>query len=146
MIRTIQGVRNVKWATPKKETYELEVNFNELAEEWTPFHAVPDDTEAHGVLLYNNCKNGVYGAIGDYEPRPDITGDDAREQLRLERDHLIAMSDWRGNSDVPMSDEWKAYRQALRDLPQNNPDPVFGYDATKEAYHWKNVTFPTEPS
>jgi len=146
MIRTIAAVRNVRYANPQKTSYYLEVDFNELDENYTPFHAVPTDTEAHGVLLYNNCKNGVYGTVGDFLPDPDITGDDAREHLRIERDNLIAVSDWRGNSDVPMSNEWQAYRQALRDLPQNNPNPVFGYIGPEKGYGWKNVTFPTEPS
>ena len=38
-------------------------------------------------------------------------------QLRIERNRLFLKSDWMANSDVTMSDEWKTYRQALRDLP-----------------------------
>ena len=45
----------------------------------------------------------------------------------------LAETDWMANSDVTMSDEWKTYRQALRDLPANTSDPL-------------NPTWPTKPS
>ena len=53
--------------------------------------------------------------------------------LREDRNELLAETDWMANSDVTMSDEWKAYRQALRDLPANTKDP-------------SNPTWPTKPS
>ena len=53
--------------------------------------------------------------------------------LRRNRDALLAETDWMGNSDVTMSDEWKAYRQALRDMPATESDP-------------SNPTWPTKPS
>ena len=37
--------------------------------------------------------------------------------LRIERDTRIAKTDWRASSDLTLSDAWKTYRQALRDLP-----------------------------
>ena len=54
-------------------------------------------------------------------------------ELRLERNILLAETDWMANSDVTMSDAWKTYRQALRDLPANTSDP-------------SNPTWPTKPS
>ena len=36
--------------------------------------------------------------------------------LRLERNILLAETDWMANSDVTMSDAWRTYRQALRDI------------------------------
>ena len=62
--------------------------------------------------------------------------------LRIERDRRIAKTDWRGNSDLTMSDAWKTYRQALRDLPATaSPklDSINELDLT-------SVTWPTEPS
>ena len=42
--------------------------------------------------------------------------------LRVERDRRIAKTDWRASSDLTLSDAWKTYRQALRDLPaKSNP-------------------------
>lgn len=53
--------------------------------------------------------------------------------LRGVRNDLLAETDWLANSDVTMSDAWKTYRQALRDLPANTSDPA-------------NPTWPTKPS
>ena len=36
--------------------------------------------------------------------------------LRIERNRLLAETDWTGNSDVTMSSEMTIYRQALRDI------------------------------
>lgn len=36
--------------------------------------------------------------------------------VRLKRNALLAESDWRAMSDLTLSDEWKTYRQALRDI------------------------------
>lgn len=58
------------------------------------------------------------------------------KRLREARDEKIAKSDWRANVDVtPMSDEWRAYRQALRDLPST----ITSWDDF-ETFSW-----PTEP-
>ena len=41
----------------------------------------------------------------------------ALEDLRQRRNNLLKATDWMANSDVTMSDDWKTYRTALRDLP-----------------------------
>ena len=62
--------------------------------------------------------------------------------LRLERDKRIALTDWRASSDLTMSDAWKTYRQALRDLPASaSPSLDSDYDLDLTS-----VTWPTEPS
>jgi transposase len=38
------------------------------------------------------------------------------DQVRAERDSKLAATDWMALSDVTMSPEWAAYRQALRDI------------------------------
>mgnify|MGYP003133594376 FL=1 len=53
--------------------------------------------------------------------------------LRKNRNALLAETDWMANSDVEMSDAWKTYRQALRDMPATESDP-------------SNPTWPTKPS
>ena len=60
----------------------------------------------------------------------------AWQALRIERDNKIAKSDWRANSDVEMSDAWKTYRQALRDLPSTLNDTTVQ----------ETITWPEEPS
>lgn len=52
------------------------------------------------------------------------------------RDNLLSQSDWvvakAFETGVTVSDDWKTYRQALRDVPtQSDPD---------------NITWPTKPS
>ncbi len=39
--------------------------------------------------------------------------------LRIERDRLLKDTDWRASSDLNLPESWRAYRQALRDLPAN---------------------------
>jgi len=46
----------------------------------------------------------------------DVDWDDLRNQ----RDQALIDSDWRAVKDRTMSQAWKDYRQALRDLPQQN--------------------------
>ena len=53
-------------------------------------------------------------------------------QVRQERDWKLQETDWRASSDLTLSDAWKNYRQALRDVPTQS-DPFA-------------ITWPTEPS
>jgi|TARA_B100001741_G_scaffold283474_1_gene258444 hypothetical protein len=45
------------------------------------------------------------------------------EKNRIERNRRLAETDWMANSDVTMTDAWKTYRQALRDLPTHSNWP-----------------------
>ena len=56
--------------------------------------------------------------------------------LRNKRDILLAETDWMANSDVTMSNDWKTYRQALRDITKTEPVDMA----------LSNITFPTKPS
>ena len=53
--------------------------------------------------------------------------------LRAQRNQLLYETDWMANSDVTMSDEWKKYRQDLRDI-------------TKTYKNQREVVWPTRPS
>ena len=57
-------------------------------------------------------------------------------RLRQERDFLLAETDYMGNQDYSITDAWKAYRQALRDITDQTPSD----DALS------NITWPTKPS
>lgn len=47
------------------------------------------------------------------------------DKIRAERDRLIAASDWAMIPDAPTDKEaWAAYRQALRDVPQQQAFPL----------------------
>ena len=62
--------------------------------------------------------------------------------LRVERDRLLAVCDWRASSDLTLSTAWKTYRQNLRDLPASST-PTLDSDGNLDM---SSVTFPTEPS
>tara|TARA_B100000212_G_scaffold312535_1_gene264868 strand:- start:42 stop:404 length:363 start_codon:yes stop_codon:yes gene_type:complete len=67
---------------------------------------------------------------------------EAMKLLRIERDRLLFETDWRASSDLTLSDAWKNYRQALRDLPASaSPTLNSDYDLDKSS-----VTWPTKPS
>ena len=55
------------------------------------------------------------------------------EEVRSERDSLLSETDWMASTDVTLSDAWRTYRQALRDVPAQSDFP-------------NNVTWPTKPS
>tara|TARA_A100000172_G_scaffold47639_1_gene29689 strand:- start:187 stop:471 length:285 start_codon:yes stop_codon:yes gene_type:complete len=57
-------------------------------------------------------------------------------KLRNERNILLAQTDWMGSSDFTMSNDWKTYRQALRDITKTEPVDMA----------LSNITFPTKPS
>jgi len=48
----------------------------------------------------------------------------ALETLRAKRDQLLHDTDWWASSDLSISEDQTTYRQALRDLPANTPDPA----------------------
>tara|TARA_Y100000401_G_C8278735_1_gene202264 strand:+ start:273 stop:707 length:435 start_codon:yes stop_codon:yes gene_type:complete len=54
------------------------------------------------------------------------------EDIRRYRDSYLIDTDWRASTDLTLSDDWKNYRQALRDIPTQS-DPF-------------NITWPTKPS
>ena len=52
--------------------------------------------------------------------------------IRTQRDEKLRETDWRASSDLTLSDDWKDYRQALRNITlQSSPF---------------NITWPTAPS
>ncbi len=72
----------------------------------------------------------------------ELDNAEAMRLLRIERNTRITKTDWRASSDLTLSDAWKTYRQALRDLPASATpklDSNYELDLT-------SVTWPTEPS
>ena len=62
----------------------------------------------------------------------ELTAAEPMKALRAERDRLIAQTDWWASSDLTMTAEQTAYRQALRDITAN-------------ATSLDDVTWPTKP-
>lgn len=63
-------------------------------------------------------------------------------ELRRQRDRLLAETDWWGVTDRTMSAEETAYRQALRDMPVNNPLPTLSGENNDII---GNITWLTKP-
>ena len=53
------------------------------------------------------------------------------DDVRVKRDKLFRETDYMANSDYPITDQWKSYRQALRDITNQN--------------HPLEVNWPTKP-
>ena len=71
---------------------------------------------------FSTNKTVVSDLTSEEQKAFDADKPDAEKQLhmlRLERNRLLSETDYMGYSDVTMSDEWKAYRQALRDITKN---------------------------
>ena len=63
-------------------------------------------------------------------------------EVRAERNTKLAATDWRANSDLTLSDDWKTYRQALRDIPTQTDAISLAADSSVI----DNITWPTKPS
>ena len=71
-----------------------------------------------------------------------LTNEEPMRLLRIERDRLLSTTDWRASSDLTLSDAWKTYRQALRDLPASASPSLNSFGSLDLT----SVTWPTEPS
>jgi len=85
---------------------------------------------------YLDQEHWYYDAATDTFSGPTNAEQDALDMqtLRLQRNELLAQTDWTQVADAPVdAAAWATYRQALRDLPANTTDP-------------RNPTWPTKPS
>ena len=93
---------------------------------------------------YNKMVNGKIIALTDTEQATreaeekawaDATPTRRMTELRKQRNALLAETDWMANSDITMSDDWKTYRQALRDITKT-------YKSMRDV----GFSFPKKPS
>jgi hypothetical protein len=71
----------------------------------------------------------------------ELVQNDALNCLRIVRDWMLAETDWWASSDRTMTPAQAAYRQALRDLPNDYPNVAFAEDGIT----FVNVVFPEKP-
>ena len=76
----------------------------------------------------------------------ELDKSEALKILRVERNEKLIDTDWvvikSNETGVPVSDSWKTYRQALRDLPSTSSPNL-----TSTGYlDYTSFTWPTEPS
>ena len=115
-INEIYNDTSIPWCL----TYDTDIT---TEDEFKKAFSVVDKTESEWGLTWSDVKTKCDAKIAA-QPLADLRG---------MRNDKLAETDWMANSDVTMSDEWKTYRQALRDLPANTSDP-------------ENPTWPTKPS
>ena len=124
--------------------------FGDIKEDlsWVPsnVHAVIWNDDA-GYIEYKNTPKEIIEDLGIYEQaletfdaekqrrlREQLAEEELKEasrdywkELRNKRDFLLSQSDWTQGNDSPLTlqqkEEWKIYRQALRDVPSNTIDP-----------------------
>ena len=90
--------------------------------------------------IYNQAKID-WQYVWDKFPENATSEKRCYKLLRSLRDQKLRMSDWTQFNDSPLTDakkdEWKTYRQALRDITSSQPTPNIKLS---------NITWPTEPS
>lgn len=91
---------------------------------------------ANGLVECGDVGPGWSYVDGVFSPPPPDLDAMARD-VRAQRDMLLAATDWRviraTETNTPLSTEWEAYRQALRDITLQPGFP-------------QTVTWPTEPA
>lgn len=97
---------------------------------WRPVKGTPKPTDGQVYeythpYTYNADEDVVYGTWQQTDVLERINEAKAKG-IREQRDHLLAESDFSVLPDSPVNnvDEWKVYRQALRDVPQQETFPA----------------------
>tara|TARA_B100001059_G_scaffold235510_1_gene281417 strand:+ start:729 stop:1034 length:306 start_codon:yes stop_codon:yes gene_type:complete len=76
-----------------------------------------------------------------------LTVDESMVQLRNIRNGILGQSDWMTFADSPtMSDEWKKYRQELRDITKGLDSVAKVEEKLKQDTDGNLINFPTKPS
>jgi hypothetical protein len=90
-----------------------------------------------GLLVYDNGTLRFIESGPEFDALKEIasgwqmtestntTIEEQRVQIRSKRDSLLTASDWTQVSDAPVNQSaWAEYRQALRDIPQQEGFPI----------------------
>ena len=92
-------------------------------------------TPRNWVTVWDDTEKKNQGLTWEEPSAPTVSDEQKLSDLRMERNHKLNTTDWRASTDLTMSDEWKTYRQELRDITKT----YSSMDA--EGFKW-----PTEPS
>ena len=115
----------------KADNTRIDVEINHPSYGWIPYTLDMSDTD---MTINNNDLLSLIGAdfAAYVAPTADETNAALAADVRADRNARLAASDWMASQDVTMSDDWRTYRQALRDLPAQAGFPT-------------SVTWPTAP-
>ena len=114
-----------EWVLRGEPTTEAE--FNEMFRKVTGADANGSAIESSSPSDWGTTWSAVNAKAAE------LTAAEPMKLLREERDRLIAATDWWASSDLTMSSERTAYRQALRDI-------------TSSATSLDDVSWPTKPA
>tara|TARA_R100000656_G_C3871173_1_gene112213 strand:- start:53 stop:478 length:426 start_codon:yes stop_codon:yes gene_type:complete len=108
-------------------------NLSAIDVAWTE---IPNTLSLYRVIDGEVIETGSESVVIDFS----IVNADALQQTRSQRNSLLRQSDWTVLEDSPLTetkkDEWKVYRQTLRDIPQTN----------SAITDFSEVVWPTEPT
>ena len=106
-----EGVYNIKYYASKRDAEEIldSEGKSHDPKQYVQSHFVGDDTAKDARLLADKWTT-----------------------VRRDRDRRIAETDFHALSDATLASNMKTYRQALRDVPEDNADP-------------DDITWPTKP-
>ena len=132
------AVKNPVWANAQQTLINCEVDFDDLDEQFVQFTADPNDTSnPSSKQIFDDCKAGVYGQVGDYVPYVPTA-----ENNKQKASKLLYETDWTTISDVAdptlsnpyltNQSEFFAYRSAIRQIAVH---PIDG-----------NINWPIMPS
>ena len=120
--------------------------------------ALSQHYEQYELTLYNSDYDTLEWSEKKSIPKPTkedlesklavINAAEPMRRLRLHRDKLLQECDWRvtkaDDTGVTLSNDWKTYRQQLRDLPSTQ-NPIIS-DMEDDNIGISSVTWPTKPS
>ena len=106
-VRALQWNNDAGWieyfdGRPNEDINELPAWALDSLSEWEEANKIAEQAQAAAI------------------PTQELTDEQKLSMIRIERNNRLAASDWSMAEDAPVDKEaWKAYRQALRDLPAN---------------------------
>lgn len=121
----IEHAENPVWADEAHTVINIDVRFDEIPAVLHRYTAKEQDI-AHSRELFLRALDGEFGKIAEHVPPPGPTEEQMAEEVRSRRDRLLRETDWTQLPDVPekTKDAWTAYRQALRDVPEQPDFPT----------------------
>jgi hypothetical protein len=131
MSLAIKEVRNAKSLNASNTRMDVEIKHPKLG--WIPYTLDVSDTDQ---TIRNDDLLTLIGSNFEVyvEPTQEEVAAKTANDVRGKRNLLLSISDWTQVSDVPeqTKEKWTQYRQALRDLPEQQGFPF-------------DVVWPTSP-
>ena len=101
-------------------------------------------TDGVGTIIWDNpSASGLPTSDQIITKAKELSVNNAITAMRETRNMIIQESDWMANSDVTMPDNWKTYRQNLRDITSTVTDDTIRYAMGDDINH---SSWPTKPS